>query len=350
MSIGEMISLYKDKELNIRPEFQRFFRWSESQKSRFIESLLLGIPIPPIFVSQDDAGKWDVIDGLQRLSTVLQLTGDLKGEDGNAVAPLVLSRTRYLPSMDGKLWTSEPPGQQNELSESARLLIKRARLDLKIVLNSSDKSSKFELFDRLNTGGSAATDQEVRNCILIMLNKGFFDWISKLGKNPNFKACLPLTERQYKEQFDMELVVRFLTLRNITPDDLASLIDVGPFLTTKIVEMAEDAGFDRNREEEAFLKTFELLATSLGEDSFRKYDKAKNKITGPTLISGFEVMALGVGQNVLSNGFNAAPEVVREKHQKVWDTPAFINSTGSGIRASIRLPITIPLGRELFKP
>src|SRR5437870_10728564 len=68
MSIGELINLYRDGELDIHPEFQRFFRWSNEQKSRLIESLLLGIPIPSIFVSQRENGVWDVIDGLQRLS------------------------------------------------------------------------------------------------------------------------------------------------------------------------------------------------------------------------------------------------------------------------------------------
>ncbi len=350
MSIGEMISLYRDKELNIRPEFQRFFRWNLSQKSRFIESLLLGIPIPPIFVSQDDKGKWDVIDGLQRLSTILQLTGDLRDENDGAVAPLVLNKTRYLPSLHGKRWTTDPPLAPDELSESAKLLIKRARLDLKIVLNSSDKSSKFELFDRLNTGGSAATDQEVRNCILIMVNKPFFDWVSELGSIAEFKACLPLTERQYKEQFDMELVVRFLLLRIITTEELGNLIDIGPFLTSRIVEMAEDPGFNRAREEAAFRRTFGLLANALGEDSFRKYDHVKGKVTGPVLISGFEVMALGLGFYAHSADFNPTGEDIQTKHKQVWNNPAFINGTGSGIRAMSRLPITIPLGRQLFAP
>lgn len=70
MSIGEWISLYENKELDIHPEFQRFFRWSIWQKSRLIESILLGIPIPTIFVSQRKDGVWDVVDGLQRLSTI----------------------------------------------------------------------------------------------------------------------------------------------------------------------------------------------------------------------------------------------------------------------------------------
>ena len=71
MSLGEIINLYKDEELVIDPVFQRLYRWDDERKTRFIESLILGIPVPPIFVYQRDNGVWELIDGLQRLSTVL---------------------------------------------------------------------------------------------------------------------------------------------------------------------------------------------------------------------------------------------------------------------------------------
>ena len=100
MSIGEWISLYENKEIDIHPEFQRFYRWTEIQKSNLIESILLGIPIPPIFVSQRKDGIWDVIDGLQRLSTLYQFVGILKDENGNNIEPLKLEKTKYLPSLE----------------------------------------------------------------------------------------------------------------------------------------------------------------------------------------------------------------------------------------------------------
>ena len=81
MSIGELVNLYRDKELDLHPEFQRFYRWSPQQKSRWIESILLGIPLPSFFVVQRDDGVWDVIDGLQRLSTILELMGELRTEE-----------------------------------------------------------------------------------------------------------------------------------------------------------------------------------------------------------------------------------------------------------------------------
>ncbi|MFN6036372.1 MAG: DUF262 domain-containing protein, partial [Dolichospermum sp.] len=73
--------MYEDKEIVIKPAFQRYFRWDEEQRTRFIESILLGIPIPPIFVAEDGDGVWELVDGLQRISTVLSFFGVLKSED-----------------------------------------------------------------------------------------------------------------------------------------------------------------------------------------------------------------------------------------------------------------------------
>jgi hypothetical protein len=351
MSVGELLSLYRDNELNLHPEFQRFFRWSDQQKSRLIESLLLGIPIPPIFVSQDENGKWDVIDGLQRLSTIFQLTGDLKDEKGNPVDPLVLKATKYLPQMAGKRWKiadGELLGE--ELSEISKLILKRARIDVKIVLNRSDLSSKFELFDRLNSGGSSATEQEVRNCILVMISHDFFEWFARLAKDENFRETFPLSDRQRLEKFDMELVARFLCLRRKSEESLKEISDLGPFLTETITAFAQDPQYDKQSEEVAFKTTFKILAEGLGEDSFRKFSPEKNKPTGPPLVSVFEILALGIGFHALEAGYQPVLNTIVDVRQKIWIDPKFTSSSGSGISATSRLRITIPLGREFFKP
>lgn len=95
MSLGEIVNLYRNEELKIAPVFQRLFRWEDERKTRFIESILLGIPFPPIFVFQDENGIWELIDGLQRLSTLFQLTGDLKGERAQELGPLILNGTEF---------------------------------------------------------------------------------------------------------------------------------------------------------------------------------------------------------------------------------------------------------------
>jgi Protein of unknown function DUF262 len=76
-SIGELFSLYEREKLKINPAFQRFFRWSDFQKTLLIESVMLGFPVPPLFFAQNDDGVLEVVDGVQRLSTLLQLRGIL---------------------------------------------------------------------------------------------------------------------------------------------------------------------------------------------------------------------------------------------------------------------------------
>src|SRR6056297_2535887 len=71
-SFGELLNLHRDKEIVIRPDYQRLFRWSNEQRSRLIESILLKLPIPPIFLIEDEEGVLELIDGLQRTSSVLQ--------------------------------------------------------------------------------------------------------------------------------------------------------------------------------------------------------------------------------------------------------------------------------------
>lgn len=152
MSIGEIINLYQDGDLDIHPEFQRIYRWNETQKTRLIESILLGIPLPSFFVAQRSDGVWDVVDGLQRLSTIFSFLGIYKDETGNVLPPLILKGTEYLPELEGKFW-SEDVGV-NHLSIELQRAFKREKIDLKIIKKESDELTKYELFQRLNTFGS----------------------------------------------------------------------------------------------------------------------------------------------------------------------------------------------------
>lgn len=348
MSIGELTNLYRDDELDIHPEFQRFFRWSPEQKSKFIESLLLGIPIPSMFVQQRQDGVWDVIDGLQRLSTIFELQGLLRDEKEQTIEPLVLRGTKYLPSLEGKLWDADGAG--NSLDREQQLLIKRSKLDLQIVLRESDEASKYELFQRLNTGGSPLSDQELRNCILIMVNREFYRWLVSLARDPNFESCIALTDRALEEQYNIELVVRFIVFRRVTPARLREIGDIGEFLTDEIVRLAQSEDFDREREEAAFRFTFERLAEALEDSAFKRYDPAKERFLGGFLLSVYEVLAIGLGANFEAYEDGVAVPNAREIAQRLWSDDKFRYRTGSGIRASSRLPFTVPIGRDYFRP
>ena len=344
MSIGELVNLYRDKELDLHPEFQRFYRWSPLQKSRWIESILLGIPLPSIFVVQREDGVWDVIDGLQRLSTILELMGELRDETGHKLPMLELEGTRYLPSLADKKWKGT--GTDSSLAADQQRFIKRAKLDIKIILRESAESAKYELFQRLNTGGSILSEQEVRSCILISVNRDYYQWVNQLSKLVAFQACLPLSERQISEQYDLELAIRFLALRTAVPADFTAIRELGEFLTDKSVSQAMDKKYPYAEEEKAFARTFERLAEALESDAFRRYEKDRDRFTGGFLISAYEVIGLGLGYNY-STFKGDAKKIMDVVKKKVWSKPDFL--TSSGVRATQRLPKTIPFGRETFK-
>lgn len=343
MSIGELASLYKDKELDIHPEFQRFFRWSIVQKSKLIESILLGIPIPSIFVSQREDGVWDVVDGLQRLSTVFEFMGILRDENDNLLPPSVLVKTEYLPSLEGKKWEDK----SNSFTSSQRLTFKREKFDLKIVKKESGENVKYELFQRLNTLGSKLSDQEVRNCLLVMINKEFYTWLKSLSEDENFLNVLSLPDRMLEEQYNMELALRFIILKRIDVTEIKTTQDLGAFITDKMIEYCSPGALDQNEEERIFRDTFKFLNERTGEATFKRYNAEKDRFEGKFLLSAFESIGIGVGINIDSIK-NRSSEEFRSKLIELWKDEGFQSKTGSGVNVTSRVPVIIPIGKEKF--
>jgi hypothetical protein len=343
ISIGEWISIYESGDLDIHPEFQRFYRWSEQQKSDLIESILLGIPLPPIFVSQRKDGVWDVIDGLQRLSTLFQFVGILTDEQKDPVPPLKLRSTIYLPSLKDKLWNSDDP--DTVIPDELKRVLKRSKIHVSIVLKESDENTKYDLFQRLNTGGSQLSPQEVRNCILVMVNKDFYLWITDLARSDHFQETLSLSDKPLAEAYDTEQVLRFLILEKATEDELGSVGDVGVYLNTKMVELAKDETFDRGGWKKLFDDTFSLLQEHMGDKAFKRYSIAKGRHEGGFLVSQFEAVACGVAWN-LENG-TLRPDIA-DAIAGIWFEPDFTDWTGSGVTAARRLRRIIPFARQHF--
>ena len=216
MSIGEIVSMNDNREITIDPEFQRLFRWDVGQKSKLIESLLLGIPLPSIFVFEGENGRWELIDGLQRLSTILEFMGKLRNPDGGLHPPSILEATRYLPSLHNAVWDrserieSVPVQEQRETDGSQQLSIRRARMAVEILKRPSDNQTKFDLFQRLNAGGTQANAQELRNCVMLMVNSTYYRAIKRAAESEPFQRVVAVTEDQIEKQRHLELAVRFM--------------------------------------------------------------------------------------------------------------------------------------------
>lgn len=346
MSLGEIASLYRANELIIDPIYQRLVRWEDSQKTRFIESILLGIPVPPIFVFQREDGVWELIDGLQRISTVLHLMGILVIE-GDVSPPLELAGTNLLPALDGMKWSGES-GDEKVFSIPLQLEIKRARMRVEILRKESDQDTKYELFQRLNTGGSRLSEQEVRNCVMVMLNREFYDWINKLASTPNFLLAVQLTESQMETAQDCEMALRFIAYRNFP---YQRGLDVNEYLDHASRALASMPKDKRGEEQVVFEWTFELLSRVAGAEVLKRWDGVRH--TGRSLLAAFDAIAYGVSMNMAA--ISEIPEAGRdewvlEKIRGLWTQPIFEQHGGSGVRGTTRLVNLLPFGVQYFKP
>lgn len=331
MSIGEITNLYSNDELIINPDFQRFFRWTIYQKTRFIESIFLGIPIPSIFIYQRADGVWELVDGLQRISSILEFMNILKGKE-----PIPLEGTENLPGLKDMVW--------EKLPMSLKLQFKRSKIDVKIITKESDVNAKFDVFERINTGGSFLSEQEVRNSLLIMLNKNIYNWLKDLSEYPNFRNCISISDRLISEQYDTELVLRYLSILKFNYDKQ----DISSFLSDSLKRIVKEGVIDLDLEGANFKKLFDILSIALGDNCFKKYDFVKNEFRGKFLESAFESITYGLGYHI-DYYTDSKSELVKEKIIDMWQSETFTNYSGSGSNAKTRIPNLIKFAYEYFR-
>ncbi|MFK3671762.1 DUF262 domain-containing protein [Leifsonia aquatica] len=357
MSINEAVTMYEASDLDVHPEFQRIFRWTLEQQSKLIESIFLGIPIPPIFVATRKDGVWDVVDGVQRLSTIFRFMGALKNADGDADLPEPLMAGEYLSQLSGLVYSSESVGEDaelptdaHELDDAQRRLFKRARLDFQIVQKESDEQAKYDLFQRLNSG-TRLSEQEARNCLAVMLDPSFSRWIDALADDEHFANVMNISDRQQEEAYDAESVLRYLSIVDASPEALQRMGDVGDFLTRSMRRFIDDPTFDRDEQAKRFREVFSALDEALGANAFRRHDPVRDRYSGRFSVSAFEAVASGLARHwdywrsLPADERNA--EIAR-RIPTVWSDPVFVQRAGGGKAAERRIPYMVEIGQRIF--
>lgn len=308
MSVGEIVNSYRDGELVINPSFQRLFRWDIGQKSKLIESLLLGIPVPSIFVFERDDSKWELVDGLQRVSTLLEFMGLLKDDGATKnMPPTALVATSYLPSLDKSVWEKSeairdvPVDEQAPLPSALQLAIRRSRMSVEILKRPSSNEAKYDLFQRLNAGGTQANAQELRNVIVIMVNPKYHQFMRDCAHRKSFLSVLSASDDQLEKQRDMEYVSRLLVHTYI---DYDGKLDVEEFIDRGIVYLAKAGATKQARA--TFDATFDLLYEAYNENALRRF--AGGEPTGRVLLAAYECIAVGIAKNI--QGIQAKPDSV----------------------------------------
>lgn len=197
-AVRQLVDMVIEEELKLNPDYQRQYRWAADKASRFVESIIMNIPVPVVYFAEETDGTFSVIDGQQRLTSLLNFIRPEPGQE------LRLTGLKLRPDLNDKLFTD-----LNRIDKSA---ITKRPIRCIVVLNESDQALKFEVFERLNTGSSSLTEQEVRNSIY---HGNFNDLIKELALNPDFIEMIALPEQHQRNMKAEELVLRFFAYRDL---------------------------------------------------------------------------------------------------------------------------------------
>jgi Protein of unknown function DUF262 len=204
LSIREIVRMVEAAELVIRPEYQRKFRWKESIQSALIESLLLGLPIPAIFVAANKNATWELVDGLQRIATLVRYMCDDKTRDqqlaslGGRKDQLVLSGLEELTHLNNTNFDSLP--------RTIQFTLEKRFLRVQVLSDGSDPAIRFQLFKRLNQGAMKLEPQEIRECVF---RGEFADLLRELAAWPSYRTLLKLQKGDENNGTPEEVVLKF---------------------------------------------------------------------------------------------------------------------------------------------
>lgn len=270
-SIKSMIASGKYK---LNPEYQRRKIWDKVRKSRLIESFIMNVPLPPIFLYEYEYSKYEVMDGLQRLSTIDDFYNEKFSLEG----------LEYWKELHGKTYKQLPSGIQKGIDR--RYISSIVLLEETAKTVEEAEELKQIVFERLNSGGETLTPQETRNALY---NGKFNELCIKLSKNETFKRMwnIPNNEESildndmYKKMQDVELVLRFFAYRHI---DKSRSYSISTFLNEYLKQANLFSNTTINELENIFIDTLETTYSIFGKDAFflPEHDK-KRYISSKTI-------------------------------------------------------------------
>ncbi len=268
-NLGTLAQLANDRTIDLSPRYQRRFRWGPEQQSLLIESFLMNVPVPPIFLNEDKYGQYSVIDGKQRLTAITEF---FKGK-------LELRGLKVFSDINNKTFDDLPTKLQSVIRT-------RPTLRAIIILRQSDKDIKFEVFQRLNTGGVKLNPQEIRNSAYPgPLN----DLILELSENTKFHKLLGIKNKNrsviYQEMRDAEFVLRYFTFKEIWPDFKGSM----KRLMDTYMEGNKDISKGQIEKLKIdFLTTLNVVENIFGDIAFRRWLPNKNHWRAQVLASLYD--------------------------------------------------------------
>jgi hypothetical protein len=335
-TVDLLLTRLREGELDLSPEFQRRSNvWNDMRKSGLIESMLLRIPIPSLYVSEDKEGNYTVVDGLQRLCAISHFVDvtSLNKAANVKLNPLRLQSLESLKEYVGKSFAEMPRPLQRRISET--------ELTLHIIRASTPPNVKFNIFSRINQGGLPLTAQEIRNAVY----PG--EWRTRVRQLAESSLFLQATEHKIKGERmqDVELALRFVAHYTLAPNekrpDDQNLDD---FLNQTVEKRSVQLGEDRWKDiESAFARALQAAPKVFGRIAFRKYSEP-NEYRRPINRGLFETESVALArrnENELSILASRSDQVIERfkvcYHQDYDFSNALLYATGRGRASNKRL-------------
>lgn len=314
-SVKELISLVAvDKVLDIAPDYQRQFRWDDERQSSLVESIFLGLPIPTLFMATNgNEGSWELIDGVQRISTIIHFAGTVEQQSIiGKKTPLTLVGLKKIKAFNGLTF--------EDLPIQVQLAFKMATIKVTSLTDKSDKSVRFDLFERLNRGGITLSDQEIRSCVY---RGEFNEFLKQLAQNHDFLSCIKLTKLQQSDGTKEEMILRYFAYLNDSDCFEHSVVQ---FLNS-YMEKA-DKRFNFEKEEELFNVVFSTLHSAFPNRI------VKHGVTPQNLFEAISVGAALAYRNKGKINITDAESLLKDKELAKYTTGA--TNSRSKVKARIR--------------
>ena len=250
-SLRQLMEMVVEGDIDLAPDFQRQYVWKPKQRSALIESLLLGIPLPSFYFNEDASARLQVVDGVQRLTTIYRYLIDKS---------FSLGKVTYLHDLEGQGF--------DDLSPLFRRRLNSAQFVAHVIDPQTPYRVKFDIFRRINTGGSPLSAQEIRHCMSGTQSRGF---LKELVADDSFTTATGGALSDHPRMADREVALRFVGFRLFASEEYAQHGSFDDFLgiVTKRLDDPANQNLDQLRAD--FVRGMTNCYRVFGEHAFRKW-------------------------------------------------------------------------------
>lgn len=313
-SLRNILDLLAEKSLDLAPDFQRLEVWKIKQKAQLIESLLLQIPLPAFYFSEDVDGSMRVVDGLQRLSTVQDFVRG--GSDSNG--GFRLRELEYIADVQGKRFSDLPAPWQRRIFNT--------QIVVHVIDPATPAPVKYDIFRRINTGGTPLNAQEIRHCMSKARSRSF---LKRCVETREFASATSGSLSRQRRMIDREVVLRFIAFRLL--EDVRRYRDEGPmedllWATTERLDNPKDlpdSTIDRLYAD--LLTGLRHAELVFGPYAFRKWPLTAYK-TNPFNRALFETWAFALASRATGEIIPRAKEIADEARYRMTNDVDYVNS------------------------